>query len=450
MSHHWWRASMHGGSGAVLTAAPEGSAARGGAVAFSALMAFVVISLIAPQTFVPALASVRPALLTAVVAIVTLLASRLVERRPLVASTRETRVAAALAGWAIATAPFSAWPGGSVTFLLDTYFKTLAVFWLLGIVIDTRARLRLVAWTLSLTAIPLAVTGVRNYLAGTFVPDGGHVGVKRILGYDAPLTENPNDLALMLNLILPLTVALLFIQRRRSLRLLLAGAVLVDVLAVIVTLSRAGFLTLATAVVLYCWRLGQRAERGWAVVAMILTLAAIPFLPSGYLDRLGTVASIDSDPTGSAQARWTDTVAAATFVLAHPIVGAGVGMNVLALNAERGPSWKAVHNVYLELAVELGLPGLSLFLLLLLGAIRRVGLVRRRAAGDPGARDLFHLAEGLQVSLVAFAVAALFHPVAYHFYFYELAGLAVAMQAVSRAPAPTSEGDPRIRASFPP
>ena len=44
-------------------------------------------------------------------------------------------------------------------------------------------------------------------------------------------------------------------------------------------------------------------------------------------------------------------------------------------------------------------------------------------------RDLFLLAEGIQVSLFAFAIAALFHPVAYHFYFYYIAGLALAARA---------------------
>ncbi len=427
----WWRPAA-GRDGARQVSAPGAAGARGSGVPFAALVVFVVISLLAPQTFVPALASLRIALLTAAVAIVVLLVDRLVHGRPVATLTRETSLAAGLAAWAVATLPFSYWPGGSVTFLLETYFKTLAVFWLLGTVVDTPARFRVVAWTLSLTAVPLAVTGSQNFLSGAFVPDAAHLPVKRILGYDAPLTENPNDLALMLNLILPLTVALLFIHRGRGVRLLLGGVALVTVVAVIVTFSRAGFLTLVTTAALYCWRLFKRPERTWAVALLVLALAVAPLLPSSYLERLGTITSIESDPTGSAQARWTDTVAAARFVLAHPIVGAGVGMNVLALNEERGPAWKMVHNVYLQLAVDLGLPGLILFLLLLLGSIRNVGLVRRRTAGDPAARDLFHLAEGLEISLAAFAVAALFHPVAYNLYFYDLAGLAVALQAVSR------------------
>jgi hypothetical protein len=53
-------------------------------------------------------------------------------------------------------------------------------------------------------------------------------------------------------------------------------------------------------------------------------------------------------------------VVAAGFVARHPVIGAGVGMDVLALNELRGPVWLSVHNVYLNYAVDLGLVGLGL------------------------------------------------------------------------------------------
>src|SRR5207249_6420945 len=122
------------------------------------------------------------------------------------------------------------------------------------------------------------------------------------------------------------------------------------------------------------------------------------------------------------------------YVSRHPLVGSGVGTNTLALNLERGPLWKEVHNAYLECAVELGLPGLVLFLLLMRSCFRRVATVRRASAGHPDLREPFLLAEGIEMSLAAFALAALFHPAAYHLYFYYIAGLAVALdRACARA-----------------
>jgi O-antigen ligase len=134
--------------------------------------------------------------------------------------------------------------------------------------------------------------------------------------------------------------------------------------------------------------------------------------------------------------RRDDTLAAVSVVLANPIIGTGIGTNVLALNQERGALGIAVHNVYLEYAVELGIPGLVLFVLLLVECLKSAGRMRRRTAGVPGQQQLFCLAEAIQVSLVAFAVAAVFHPVAYHLFFYYVAGLAVAVKVIGEAEQP--------------
>jgi len=399
------------------------------AVPFWALMAFTIILILAPQTYFKSLAPLRVGWIAAGVATVTYLLDRLVHRGPLTVVTRETRAAAGLAVWAILTVPWSYWPGGSVAFLLTAYFKTLVIFCLLANVVTTLERLKAIVWGLSLMAAPLAVYGIAQYRSGGFVADGA---MSRIASYEAPLTQNPNDLALTLNLILPLTAALFLARRTLPSRAALAGLMALDAAAIVVTFSRAGFLTLGATLLIYIGRLMKRPERGWAITAIVLALLSFPLLPASYLQRLSTISNIEADTTGSAQARWADTIAAVRYVVRHPVVGAGVGMNVLALNEVRGPAWKEVHNVYLQHAVDLGVPGLVLFLVLLTGCLRTAGEVRRRTAGIPAHRELFCLAEGIQISLAAFSVAALFHPVAYHFYFYYIAGLALALRAASR------------------
>lgn len=429
----WWRPDFRLASGDRPEAtAGAASEEPGRAVPFWGLMSFTFILLIAPQSYVPALAPFRIALLAAGAAITAHLVDCLLRRRPLVARTAETGLAAGLAGWALVTAPLSYWPGGSAAFLLDLYLKSLAIFWLLGATVTTLPRLRAFTWALSLMAVPIAATGVSHYLSGHFMPD---TSVKRILGYDAPLTGNPNDLALTLNLILPLTVALLCLTRHAVARATLLAILLLEVTGVILTFSRAGFLALTVMLLMYVWRLFRRGRRALGALALAAPLLLLPFLPADYAGRLGTITDVESDPTGSAQERWNDSMAAVNFVLGHPLVGAGVGMNILALNEMRGATWRAVHNAYLETAVDLGLPGFVLFALLLAASVRSASVVRARADASPDLQPLSHLAEGIQTSLLAFAVAALFHPVAYHFYFYYLAGLAVAARAVCDAAA---------------
>jgi len=397
-------------------------------VPFWAVMGFTFILLFAPQSYVPALASFRIALIAALIGIVAYLYDRFIHGRPLMMRVREMWITAYLVGWAVLTIPFSSWPGGSLSFLLDQYFKTLTIFWLLSHTVVTVARLRHVAWGLSLMAVGLAAMAAANFLSGTFMAESSLL--PRLVGNNAALTKNPNDLALMINLILPLSVALFLIHREPLARALLLGAILLELVTVIITYSRAGFLTLAATFTIYLWKLRNRPERSWAWSALLVAFLCVPLLPSSYFDRLSTITDIKADQTGSAQERWNDTAAAFNYVLAHPIVGGGVGMNTLALNEARGVAWRAVHNVYLEYAVDLGVPGLTLFLLLLIGCVKSVMCVQRSTARVTALRDLFLLAEGIQVSLVAFAVAGPFHPVSYNFYFYYVAGLAVAAKAV--------------------
>lgn len=445
----WWRPTAESAVPA-RSATPAAAAyeTADSAVPFWALMAFTLILLVAPQSLVPALAPFRIALLAAAVAVGGHLLHRFLHDRPFMKVTREMWVAAALVGWAILTIPLSYWPGGSVSFLMDLYFKSLVVFWLIANVVNTLPRLRLVLWGVSLMAVPLAATAVSNFLSGEFmnVSEGPTTTVRRIVGYDAPLTENPNDLALMLNLILPLSLALLLATRRPVLRAVLLGLVLLDIAAIITTFSRTGFLTLAVIVATYMWTLARRGQGKAVSLAIVILIASVPFLPSSYVDRLRTITNIETDATGSAQERLAGTMAAMSYVVRHPVMGAGVGNNVLAMNEARGPAWKEIHNVYLQYAVELGLPGAVLFVTLLVMCIRTARRVRDQAMQGAEGAELFYFAEGIRISLIAFCVAALFQPSGYNFYFYYMAGLALAARECASARA--SGADPARHRDF--
>jgi O-antigen ligase len=425
----WWRAERPA-EGRLVADASRQTETGSGSTAFRALMAFTFILLLAPQTVVPALQPFRIALVTAVVGIAAHVLDRVSHGRPPAIWCREMALVSGLVAWAAVTLPLSYWPGGSASLLLNSYLKIVALFWLLANVVDSLPRLRTLAWGLTAIALLLALTAVKNFFSGVYLDQG--VPVKRILGYEGGLTANPNDLALMLNLLLPFAVALLLASRSALARGVLLFVVLLEAAAVIVTFSRAGFLALAATLLLYLWRLARRGAVGWVLAGLVVGLAGSILLPGGYLTRLGTIADIDADPTGSAQARWSDTETAVRFVATNPLIGAGLGMDTLALNELRGPAWKQVHNVYLEYAVDLGLPGLALFLLLLVSCLKRIRQVRLGTAVGPTGSELSHLAEGIEIALLSFVVAAFFCPVAYHFHFYYLAGLAVAAGQIHR------------------
>ncbi len=421
----WWRPER-------TVAVERGDAGQAGSrLAFGALVAFTLILLLTPQTLIPALKTLRIALLAAGVAIFAHTLDSTIRRRTVIPAGPEMLTAFALLVWAVMTIPFSIWPGGSVNLLTDQYLKAVVFFWLIATLVTTRARLRTFGWALVLCAIPLAATALRHFQTGVYVTSG-NAAIQRIAGLGG-LTGNPNDLALTLDLLIPIAGALLVTTRGVVARCLAASALLLSVPAVIVTFSRAGFLTLGTTVIMSLIFFAKRSAPAPAAAVLVVACSVVPLLPSGYLQRLDTITDIDADPTGSAQGRWSDYQVAVRVVEQNPIIGVGMGQDILALDKLRDrPTWRSVHNAYLEYAVDLGLPGILLFLGLLVASFCTARRVELGSARDPALRDLTILASGVQVALIAFAVGACFHPIAYQFYFFCVAGLAVATKTVYR------------------
>lgn len=404
---------------------------------FRMLLAFTFVMLLAPQQAFPILAPFRIAFLVVILSVLTYMYARLVRGEPFLEMKPGIMPALLIAVWSVLTVPMSYWPGGTVAFLLGEYFKTLAVFLLVAHIVDSVAKLRTLLLGLVLMGLPLAITVLIDFAAGSFNQAGGRV----LLVYDAPLTANPNDLALMLNILLPFAIALFLASRGKTLlRLALGAAVCIFVTTVVLTFSRAGFLALVVIFMIYMWRLRSRPERLWIPFALLLVMLALPFVPESYYDRLSTITNIEADESMSAQNRYSDMIVAFKLLVQNPLIGAGAGMNLYAMNEARGESSLEIHNVYLQYGVDLGLPGLLLFLAVYFSCLRTTGIVIQKARYLPAPNTLFYLAEGIRVSLWAFAVEAMFHPVAYNFYFYYIAGLAVALRTVCNREAGLHEG----------
>ncbi len=410
----WWRRQAPPPPGR-LSALP-------GRVAYWGLLAFTIALIAAPQEYLGIPKQLRVAFLAAMIAI----AANLVD----VASTHrsrtqplEVKVALALFAWAVVTIPLSLWPGGSVTMLTEQYFKSVAVFWVLGSVVSTVGRFRIFMWTVVICSVPATIQGLRAYLSGNLV--NGRI----VMGQWPGLTANPNDLALVLCFFLPLAAALALTARRTTVRMLAWGLVALFVAGVLVTFSRQGILVLvAEAMTLSAvlWRGRRRA----ALTGMLAGVAlVVMLLPAGLSQRFATAFGDDADH--SAQVRHGDQFLAFAYILSHPIVGAGLGRSMDAIDPARGTrTWTTLHNVYLAIGVDLGLVGLGLFLLLVGLSYRSTRSVERQP--PTGMTDLGVFASAVRISLVGFMVAAFFAPIAYHFYFYYLAGLAVAAKETAR------------------
>src|SRR5207245_183335 len=98
----------------------------------------------------------------------------------------------------IVSIPLSRWPGGSLEFMIDMSLKSAVVFFLVANLLNSTARIRTLFWWFLVFAVWNAAVGMKEYLGGEFASSS------RISGGIAPVTYNPNDLALFLNMMLPI------------------------------------------------------------------------------------------------------------------------------------------------------------------------------------------------------------------------------------------------------
>jgi len=124
------------------------------------------------------------------------------------------------------------------------------------------------------------------------------------------------------------------------------------------------------------------------------------------MSKLTSTATIaQADPEGSAAQRWQIQKTAWRIFEDHPIMGVGLGCFPLAIGRySPGLGDRDTHDTYLNLATELGLPGLIMWL----GLIGSVLLHAARASIERISRHSLVATTWLRCGLIAFLVAGIF------------------------------------------
>ena len=113
----------------------------------------------------------------------------------------------------------------------------------------------------------------------------------------------------------------------------------------------------------------------------------------------------------------------------HPLTGVGAG-NFGLLTAGR-EDFAVAHNTYIEVAAELGFPGLFAFLAVLGTTFLSAGRIRRYAEHS-GSSLIAHMSQGMQAGLIGYAVSAFFVSVQWQKFLWLLVFLSISLDAVAR------------------
>jgi O-antigen ligase len=440
----------HNARPAAETAAAPAVAPETDARAFTWLLAFTLVLFLRPQDIIPPLSALHLAELSAVIGLCSLFFGRLRRGAPLTRMTPEFAGVLALGAVILFTAPFSVWPGGSLGVFTDLYAKVILVYLLAVNAVNSPRRLERLTWVLVLAVAYIGFRAVIDYARGVNMVGHG----TRVRGSVGGIMGNPNDLAMNMVVFLPLAASLALDGRSLLRRAIAAGCALCMIGAIVASGSRGGTLGLVTMLAVLAV-MSVRRHPGVVLAGVLAAMCALPVLPNSYWRRLASITDESKDDFGSAEARKTLMRESLQAFAENPVFGVGAGeFKDWNPNGRKEP-WHESHNVWLQVAAELGAFGFIAFFFLVARGFVSVGQIRRllrRARGGrrgpPAAIDPDELtvidahSRAMLASLAGWFVCAFFASIAYNWTFYYLLALAATPREMlaDRMPAPARRG----------
>jgi hypothetical protein len=423
----------------VSASAFRPSAGRRQSFAYGGLIFFTMLLYFRPNEWLP-IGTFPLVRIVALASLAGLFIVQISEGRPLSLMPRELKLLLALTGLMLVSMAIGLDPAASFDAFTNDFLKVLLIFVLMINVVNTFKRLRRLIEVTVVSGTGLAFASLIQYARGQNLGDGF-----RATGIVGGMFGNPNDLALSLNVLLPIAIGLALSRTAIAVKLFYWGCVGLLGVAVLVSYSRAGFLTAAVVGLFLMVRLRRRYPNVLAL-GVAAALLVVLLAPVSFWARVFTVfdSSGDAQAAQSSELRWSLMWRAVDVAGANPQRWLlGVGINNFHIVSVRELQQ---HNAYLQIFNEVGLPACILYSMFIAGLIRAMSKISRVYERDRAHRHVWMMAVSLQISLIAYSVGSFFAPVAYLWYLYYVAGFAVCLKilvlASNRRRQPAAQKEP--------
>jgi O-antigen ligase len=368
-----------------------------------------------PEEWIPGLSAVPLAKVAGTMAFLALLFSL---RQIRLRLPREVLYLALLIGQLfLACALSPIWRGGAFEKTLD-FAKVLIVVIVISVAVNTLKRLHLLIFTQAASVAAIAAVTLWK----------GHLLLGRLEGILGGIYADPNDLALGFVISLPMCLALLFLTRSWLWKAVWMFAILLMTLAIFLTGSRGGLVSLFATAAISLWAFAIRGRRPYLLLLAAL-LGVIAVMSSGDLIMRRLQETFDVEGNGaaahdSAQTRQQLFWRSVEVTEQHPIFGVGPG-NFQQISG----MWHVAHNSYTQMSSEGGIPALILYVLILLSAFRNL----RSTGKIAGVQDeIVLLAKALNASMVGYIIGSCFLSLNYEFFPYLLMAYTTALLLIAK------------------
>ena len=308
--------------------------------------------------------------------------------------------------------------------------KGVILFLLVGVLATSASRMRLALLAavsagalLSALAVIQAITGdFSNEFGGLARIKFAHIYGERFEPRLAGPLGDPNFFAQVLLILVPVGLALGYVERNRTRKVLIFGTIALIISGALLTYSRGGAIALAAVLLLSL--LSRRPRKRELVIGAVVLMVAALAIPRGFIQRLTTIEEMmpgyqTAHPDSSFAKRKLLTAAAWQMFLDHPVIGVGAGNYTVhydeyadrvgseAREYDNPADAHYPHSLYLEIAAETGTVGLAIFSGIIVLVFRDLRRSRRffLAAGD---LDSAVIATGLGIALIGYLLSSLF------------------------------------------
>ena len=340
----------------------------------------------------------------------------------LTARPRELYLLLALTALALLSIPIAINPKEAWDTFNDAFIKAVLMFIVMINVVRTKWRLKGLLWLAIAVSVYLSVKALDDYQSGNLTVEG-----YRVAGSIGGMFGNPNDMALHLATIFPITIALMFTTRGALRKIIYIACAVLMVAAIVVTFSRGGFLAVAGTLVVLGWKIGRKHRLAVGLSMVIFLGAFLALAPGNYGGRMGSILDHSKDIVGSAGMRQQLLIRSIVVAVKNPVLGIGMGnFHIVSLRE------LVSHNAYTQVAAEMGIPAMLVYIMFMLTPFKRLRAIERESCDDPARARFYYMSVGLQASLVGYMIGSFFASVAYLWYVYYLVGYAICLRRMYR------------------
>ena len=280
----------------------------------------------------------------------------------------------------------------------QTFGKIVLLYFLISMNVNTLRRLKLILGVMIAGCLFMALHGILQWHTGAGF--GGQAPLylpyydeTRVLAFG--FFNDPNDLALMLVVILPFLINAVH-RRGTAFPWRIANLVFIAAVSYCIfrTSSRGGWLAFGAMLAAYFCITFARKKLGIVVgtLAIVMLFVVAP-------SRMQTT----STEEGSARGRLRAWIDGNSMLKANPVFGAGKGRFT-----EFAEESRVAHNSYVHCYAELGLFGYFIWLGLLMACLKDAWHIGKIKSPDPAQQELSRLARVSISALLGYMAAAFF------------------------------------------